>query len=162
MQYRKLGNSEIQVSAIGLGCMSMSGTYGKSDDAQSIDVVHRALDLGINFIDSSDMYGWEHNGELLGRAVRCRRGQAVLTTTSVQVESPDGKSNRCDGSPAYGPRACDASLKRLGGYVIDLYYQHRVDPKTPIADTVGAMSRRFDQGKVRYLALSEAAPATIR
>ena len=162
MQYRKLGNSELQVSAIGLGCMSMSGTYGKSDDAQSIDVVHRALDLGINFIDSSDMYGWGHNEELLGRALKGRRSQAVLTTKFGQVQSPDGKGNLVDGSPAYVQRACDASLKRLGVDVIDLYYQHRVDPNVPIEDTVGAMSRLVEQGKVRYLGLSEAAPATIR
>jgi aryl-alcohol dehydrogenase-like predicted oxidoreductase len=162
MQYRKLGNSELQVSAIGLGCMSMSGTYGKSDDAQSIDVVHRALDLGINFIDSSDMYGWGHNEELLGRALKGRRNQAVLTTKFGQVQSPDGKGNLVDGSPAYVLRACDTSLKRLGVDVIDLYYQHRVDPKVPIEETVGAMSRLVEQGKVRYLGLSEAAPATIR
>src|SRR5262245_8684368 len=162
MQYRKLGNSELQVSAIGLGCMSMSGTYGKSDDAQSIDVVHRALDLGVTFIDSSDMYGWGHNEELLGRALRGRRTKAVLTTKFGQVQSPDGKGNLVDGSPAYVQRACDTSLKRLGVEVIDLYYQHRVDPKVPIEDTVGAMSRLVEQGKVRYLGLSEAAPATIR
>jgi aryl-alcohol dehydrogenase-like predicted oxidoreductase len=162
MQYRKLGNSKLQVSAIGLGCMSMSGTYGKSDDAQSIDVVHHALDLGINFLDSSDMYGWGHNEELLGRALKGRRNQAVLTTKFGQVQSADGKGNLVDGSPAYVLRACDASLKRLGVDVIDLYYQHRVDPKVPIEDTVGAMSRLVEQGKVRYLGLSEAAPATIR
>ncbi len=140
----------------------MSGTYGKSDDAQSIDVIHRALDLGINFIDSSDMYGWGHNEELLGRALKGRRSQAVLTTKFGQVQSPDGKGNLVDGSPAYVQRACDASLKRLGVDVIDLYYQHRVDPKVPIEDTVGAMARLIEQGKVRYLGLSEAAPATIR
>jgi aryl-alcohol dehydrogenase-like predicted oxidoreductase len=162
MQYRKLGNSDLQVSAIGLGCMSMSGTYGKSDDAQSIDVVHRALDLGVTFIDSSDMYGWGHNEELLGRALKGRRSQAVLTTKFGQVQSADGKGNLVDGSPAYVRRACDASLKRLGVDVIDLYYQHRVDPKVPIEETVGAMSRLVDEGKVRYLGLSEAAPATIR
>jgi len=162
MQYRTLGNSELQVSAIGLGCMSMSGTYGKSDDAQSIDVVHHALDLGINFIDSSDMYGWGHNEELLGRALKGRRSQAILTTKFGQVQSLDGKGNLVDGSPVYVQRACDASLKRLGVDVIDLYYQHRVDPKVPIEDTVGAMSRLVEQGKVRYLGLSEAAPATIR
>jgi aryl-alcohol dehydrogenase-like predicted oxidoreductase len=142
--------------------MSMSGTYGKSDDAQSIDVVHRALDLGVTFIDSSDMYGWGHNEELLGRALKGRRSQAVLTTKFGQVQSADGKGNLVDGSPAYVRRACDASLKRLGVDVIDLYYQHRVDPKVPIEETVGAMSRLVDEGKVRYLGLSEAAPATIR
>jgi aryl-alcohol dehydrogenase-like predicted oxidoreductase len=162
MHYRILGNSDLRVSAIGLGCMSMSGTYGKSDDAQSIDVIHRALDLGINFLDSSDMYGWGHNEQLLGRALKARRDTAVLTTKFGQVQSPDGKGNLVDGSPAYVTRACDASLKRLGVEVIDLYYQHRVDPKVPIEDTVGAMSRLVEQGKVRYLGLSEAAPATIR
>src|SRR5712692_588439 len=162
MQYRELGNSDLKVSAIGLGCMSMSGTYGKSDDAESIDVIHHALDLGINFLDSSDMYGWGHNEELLGRALKGRRDQAVLSTKFGQVQSADGKGNLVDGSPAYIRRACDASLKRLGVDVIDLYYQHRVDPKVPIEDTVGAMSRLVEQGKVRYLGLSEAAPATIR
>ena len=162
MQYRELGNSDLKVSAIGLGCMSMSGTYGKSDDTESIDVIHHALDLGINFLDSSDMYGWGHNEELLGRALKGRREQVVLTTKFGQVQSADGKGNLVDGSPAYIRRACDASLKRLGVDVIDLYYQHRVDPKVPIEDTVGAMSRLVEQGKARYLGLSEAAPATIR
>jgi len=162
MQYRELGNSDLKVSAIGLGCMSMSGTYGKSDDAESIDVIHHALDLGINFLDSSDMYGWGHNEELLGRALKGRRDQVVLTTKFGQVQSADGKGNLVDGSPAYIRRACDASLKRLGVDVIDVYYQHRVDPKVPIEDTVGAMSRLVEQGKARYLGLSEAAPATIR
>jgi aryl-alcohol dehydrogenase-like predicted oxidoreductase len=162
MQYRTMGKSELSVSAIGLGCMSMSGTYGKSDDAQSIDVVHRAIDIGINFLDSSDMYGWGHNEELLGRALKGRRDKVVVTTKFGQVQSPDGKGNLVDGSPAYVARACDASLRRLGVDVIDLYYQHRVDPKVPIEDTVGAMSRLVERGKVRYLGLSEAAPATIR
>ena len=162
MQYRELGNSDLKVSAIGLGCMSMSGTYGKSDDAESIDVIHHALDLGMNFLDSSDMYGWGHNEELLGRALKGRRDQVVLTTKFGQVQSADGKGNLVDGSPAYLRRACDASLKRLGVDVIDVYYQHRVDPKVPIEDTVGAMSRLVEQGKARYLGLSEAAPATIR
>jgi len=162
MQYRELGNSDLKVSAIGLGCMSMSGTYGKSDDAESIDVIHHALDLGVNFLDSSDMYGWGHNEDLLGRALKGRRDQVVLTTKFGQVQSADGKGNLVDGTPAYIRRACDASLKRLGVDVIDLYYQHRVDPKVPIEDTVGAMSRLVEQGKARYLGLSEAAPATIR
>ena len=131
MHTRTLGNSDLQVSAIGLGLMSMSGTYGKSDDAQSIDVIHRALDLGINFLDSSDMYGWGQNEELLGRALKGRRGQAMVTTKFGQVQSPDGKGNLVDGSPAYVQQACDASLKRLGVDVIDLYYQHRVDPEGP-------------------------------
>src|SRR5215813_13089712 len=162
MHTRTLGNSDLQVSAIGLGLMSMSGTYGKSDDAQSVDVIHRALDLGINFLDSSDMYGWGQNEELLGRALKGRRSQALVTTKFGQVQSPDGKGNLVDGSPAYVQKACDASLKRLGVDVIDLYSQHRVDPKVPIEETVGAMARLIEQGKVRYIGLSEAAPATIR
>ena len=162
MQYRKMGNSDLNVSVIGLGCMSMSGTYGKSEDAQSIDVIHRAIDLGINFLDSSDMYGWGHNEELLGKALKGRRDKVVVTTKFGQVQNPDGKGNLVDGSPAYVARACDASLQRLGVDVIDLYYQHRVDPKVPIEDTVGAMSRLVERGKVRHLGLCEAAPATIR
>jgi aryl-alcohol dehydrogenase-like predicted oxidoreductase len=161
MHYRTLGNSTLSVSAIGLGCMSMSGVYGKGDDAESIAVVHKALDLGVNFVDSSDMYGWGQNEELLGRAIKGKRDQVVLTTKFGQVQSPDGKGNLVDGSPAHVARACDASLKRLGVDVIDLYSQHRVDPKVPIEDTVGAMARLVDQGKVRYIGLSEAAPATI-
>jgi aryl-alcohol dehydrogenase-like predicted oxidoreductase len=162
MHHRQLGNSDLSVSAIGLGCMSMSGIYGKSDDDQAIAVIHRALDLGINFLDSSDMYGWGHNEELLGRALKGRRRQVVLSTKFGQVQSPDGKANLVDGSPAHVARACDASLRRLGVDVIDLYYQHRVDPTVPIEETVGAMSRLVERGKVRYLGLCEATPATIR
>ena len=161
MHYRTLGNSTLSVSAIGLGCMTMSGVYGKGDDAESIAVVHKALDLGVNFVDSSDMYGWGQNEELLARAIKGRRDQVVLTTKFGQVQSPDGKGNLVDGSPAHVARACDASLKRLGVDVIDLYSQHRVDPKVPIEDTEGAMARLIDQGKVRFIGLSEAAPATI-
>ena len=149
MHFRKLGNSDLAVSAIGLGCMSMSGTYGKSDDEQSIAVVHRAIDLGVTFIDSSDMYGWGHNESLLGRALKGRRDRVVLATKFGQVQSPDGKGNLVDGSPAHVARACDASLQRLGVDVIDVYFQHRVDPKVPIEDTVGAMTRLIEQGKVR-------------
>src|SRR5262245_31428571 len=161
MQNRKLGNSTLTASAIGLGCMTMSGVYGKGDDAESIKVVHRALDLGVNFIDSSDMYGWGHNEELLGRALKGRREPAVPNTKVGQVQKPGGQGHLVDGSPAYVARACEASLKRLGVDAIDLYYQHRVDPKTPIEETVGAMAKLVQQGKVRYLGLSEAAPATI-
>jgi aryl-alcohol dehydrogenase-like predicted oxidoreductase len=162
MQSRKLGNSDLTVSALGLGCMSMSGTYGKSDDAECVDVVHAALDRGVDFLDSSDMYGWGHNEELLGRALKGRRGRVVLATKFGQVQTADGKGVTVDGSPAHVARACDASLKRLGVDVIDLYYQHRVDPKVPIEDTVGAMSRLIEQGKVRHLGLCEAAAPTIR
>jgi aryl-alcohol dehydrogenase-like predicted oxidoreductase len=161
MQYRTLGNSTLTVSAVGLGCMSMSGVYGPSDDAQAVEVIHRALDLGVNFLDSSDMYGWGHNEELLGRALPGRRSQVVLATKFGQVRNPDG-ANLVDGRPEYVRQACDASLKRLGVDVIDLYFQHRVDPKVPIEDTVGAMARLVEAGKVRYLGLSEAAPETIR
>ncbi len=161
IERRRLGGSTLEVSAIGLGCMSMSGAYGPGDDAQSIDVVHRALDLGVSFLDSSDMYGWGHNEALLGKALRGRRERVVLATKFGNMRKPDGTPG-VDGRPEYVPQACDASLKRLGVDVIDLYYQHRVDPKVPIEDTVGAMSRLVDAGKVRYLGLSEAAPATIR
>jgi aryl-alcohol dehydrogenase-like predicted oxidoreductase len=139
----------------------MSGTYGKHDDAQSIAVVHRALDLGVNLLDSSDMYGFGHNEELLGRAIKGRRDQVVLTTKFGQVRTPEGRAT-VNGRPEYVIQACDASLKRLGVDMIDLYYQHRVDPTVPIEETVGGMKRLIEQGKVRYLGLCEAAPATIR
>jgi len=140
----------------------MSGTYGKSDDQECIGVIHRALDLGINHLDSSDMYGWGQNEELLGRAIKGKRDRVLVATKFGQVRSPDGKGNLVDGRPAYVAEACDASLKRLGVDVIDLYYQHRVDPKVPIEDTVGGMSRLVERGKVRFLGLSEAAPETVR
>jgi aryl-alcohol dehydrogenase-like predicted oxidoreductase len=161
MERRRLGGSTLEVSAIGLGCMSMSGAYGPGDDAQSSAVVHRAVDLGIDFLDSSDMYGWGHNETLLGQALRGRRDRVVLATKFGNMRKPDGTPG-VDGRPEYVPQACDASLKRLGVEVIDLYYQHRVDPTVPIEDTVGAMSRLVETGKARFLGLSEAAPATIR
>jgi aryl-alcohol dehydrogenase-like predicted oxidoreductase len=161
MEHRRLGRSSLDVTAIGLGCMSMSGAYGPGDDAQSIAVVHRALDLGINFLDSSDMYGWGHNEELLGKALRGKRDRVVLATKFGNLRKPDGTPG-VNGRPEYVPQACDASLKRLGVEVIDLYYQHRVDPAVPIEETVGAMSRLVEEGKVRFLGLSEAAPATVR
>jgi len=161
MERRQLGHSTLSVPALGLGCMSMSGTYGKQDDAQSIDVVHRAIDLGVNFLDSSDMYGFGQNEELLGRAIRGRRDQVVMSTKFGQVRTPEGKMT-VNGRPDYVTQACDASLKRLGIDVIDLYYQHRVDPTVPIEDTVGAMKRLIERGKVRYIGLCEAAPATVR
>jgi aryl-alcohol dehydrogenase-like predicted oxidoreductase len=141
--------------------MSMSGAYGPGDDAQSIAVVHRALDLGVNFVDSSDMYGWGHNEELLARALRGKRDKVVLATKFGNLRKPDGTPG-VNGRPEYVLQACDASLKRLGVDVIDLYYQHRVDPAVAIEDTVGAMARLVEQGKVRFLGLSEAAPATVR
>jgi len=162
MRMRRLGNSSLNASSIGLGLMSMSGTYGKSDDQECIGVIHRALDLGINHLDSSDMYGWGQNEELLGRAIKGKRDRVLVATKFGQVQSPDGKGNLVDGRPAYVAEACDASLKRLGVDVIDLYYQHRVDPKVPIEDTVGGMSRLIERGKVRFLGLSEAAPETVR
>jgi aryl-alcohol dehydrogenase-like predicted oxidoreductase len=161
MENRQLGHSSLSVPALGLGCMSMSGTYGKHDDAQSIDVIHHALDLGVNFLDSSDMYGFGHNEELLGRAIRGKRNQFVVTTKFGQVRTPEGRMT-VNGRPDYVLQACDASLKRLGIDVVDLYYQHRVDPTVPIEDTVGAMKRLIEQGKVRYIGLCEAAPETVR
>src|SRR4030095_13840201 len=161
MEHRQLGHSSLSVPALGLGCMSMSGTYGKHDDAQSIDVVHRALDLGVNFLDSSDMYGFGHSEEPLGAAIRGRRDQVVLATKFGQVRTPEGRAT-VNGRPEYVVQACDASLKRLGVDVIDLYYQQRVAPTLPLEDTVGAMKRLIDQGKVRYIGLCEAAPATVR
>jgi len=161
METRKLGSSPLHVSAIGLGCMSMSGIYGNADDAESIRVIHHALDRGINFLDSADMYGWGHNEELLGKALKGRRAGVIVATKFGQTRDAAGKQG-VDGSPAYVQKACETSLKRLGLESIDLYYQHRVDPNTPIEDTVGAMKRLVEQGKVRALGLSEAAPATIR
>ncbi|HXA98539.1 MAG TPA: aldo/keto reductase [Candidatus Dormibacteraeota bacterium] len=161
MQQRTLGKSSLAVSAIGLGCMSMSNVYGKGDDAESIAVVHRALDLGVNFLDSSDVYGWGQNEELLARALRGHRDRVVLATKFGNLRKPDGTAG-VNGRPEYVPQACEASLKRLGTDVIDLYYQHRVDPGVPIEDTVGAMSRLVEAGKVRFLGLSEAAPTTVR
>jgi aryl-alcohol dehydrogenase-like predicted oxidoreductase len=162
MQFRTLGKNGLKVSSIGLGCMSMSGTYGKGDDEESIRVIHHALDRGVDFLDSSDMYGWGHNEELIGRALKGRRQGVVVTTKFGQVRNPQGGGNLVNGRPEYVLQACDTSLKRLGVDVIDLYYQHRVDPAVPIEETVGGMVRLVEQGKVRYLGLCEAAPATIR
>src|SRR5215213_9891657 len=143
MEMRTLGKSGIKVSAVGLGLMSMSGTYGNANDEESIRVIHYALDKGINFLDSADMYGWGHNEELLGRALKGRRDKVFLATKFGQVQNPGG-ANGVDGRPEYVMKACDASLKRLGVDVIDLYYQHRADPTVPVEDTVGAMSRLID------------------
>src|SRR5688572_3433475 len=161
MEKRKLGRTSIEVTAIGLGCMSMSGVYGNASDEESISVIHHALERGINHFDSSDMYGWGHNEQLLGRALKGRRDKVILATKFGQTKGADGKQG-IDGRPEYVVQACEASLKRLGVDVIDLYYQHRVDPNVPIEDTVGAMKRLVEQGKVRALGLSEARPETIR
>ena len=158
--HRALGTKGLSVSAIGLGCMSLSGVYGAADDAESENLIRSAIDKGVDHLDSSDMYGWGHNEEVLGRAIKGRRDRVVLVTKFGQVRR-EGQPNGVDGSPAYVMRACEASLKRLGVDVIDVYYQHRVDPAVPIEETVGAMARLVEQGKVRFLGLSEARPDTI-
>ena len=162
MEKRKLGRSPIEVSVVGLGLMSMSGIYGNANDEESIGVIHHALERGVNHLDSSDMYGWGHNETLLGRALKGGwRQKALVVTKFGQVKGADGKQG-VDGRPEYVEQACNASLKRLGVDVIDLYYQHRVDPNVPIEETVGAMKKLVEQGKVRALGLSEARPETIR
>jgi aryl-alcohol dehydrogenase-like predicted oxidoreductase len=158
---RRLGASQLEVSGIGLGLMSLSGTYGASSDDNGMAVIHHALDSGINFLDSADMYGWGHNETLVGRALKGRRDGVVVASKFGQTRQSGG-GNGVDGSPAYVQSACEASLKRLGLDVIDLYYVHRIDPLVPIEDTVGAMARLVEQGKVRALGLCEASPATIR
>lgn len=158
---RSLGASGLEVSAIGLGCMSFSGVYGASEDDAAIKLINEAIDRGVNFLDTADMYGWGHNEELVGRAIKGRRSEIVLATKFGQTKR-EGGLNGVDGTPDYVMKACEASLKRLGVDVIDLYYQHRVDPNVPIEETVGAMARLVEQGKVRALGLSEARPETIR
>jgi aryl-alcohol dehydrogenase-like predicted oxidoreductase len=162
MDFRKLGKQGPTVSAIGLGCMGMSEFYGSTNEEQSIRTIHQALDWGINFLDTADMYGMGHNEKLIGRAIKDRRDKVVLATKFGNVRGPDGSFMGVNGKPSYVKASCDTSLKQLGVDVIDLYYQHRVDPDTPIEDTVGAMADLVKQGKVRFLGLSEAAPRTIR
>ena len=162
MEQRHLGSQGLTVSIMGLGCMGMSEFYGGHDDAESIATIHRAIDLGITFLDTSDSYGPKTNEQLVGRAVRDRRDHVAIATKFGFVRRPDGSWAGVSGRPEYVRQACDASLARLGVDHIDLYYQHRVDPSVPIEETVGAMADLVRAGKVRYVGLSEAAPATIR
>lgn len=162
MQKRTLGRQGLKVSAIGLGCSGMSGDYGIPNDAESIATVHRAIELGLDFFDTSDAYSAGRNEELLARAIKGRRDGLVIATKFGNVRGPNGERGGVNGKPDYVPKACEASLRRLGIDVIDLYYQHRIDPGVPIEDTIGAMSRLVEQGKVRFIGLCEAGPQTIR
>jgi aryl-alcohol dehydrogenase-like predicted oxidoreductase len=163
MQFRLLGRSGLKVSALGLGCMGMSEFYGPGDDKESIATIHRALELGVNFLDTSDSYGPHKNEELVGEAIKGKRDQVVLATKFGIVRDPkDPTARGFNGKPDYVRKSCEGSLRRLGVETIDLYYQHRVDPNTPIEETVGAMAQLVKDGKVRYLGLSEASPQTLR
>src|SRR5919202_2785320 len=160
MEHRRLG--ELEVSALGLGCMGMSEFYGETDEAESIRTIHRALELGITLLDTADMYGVGENERLVGKAIADRRERAIVATKFGNVRDENGEFLGINGRPEYVKQACEASLRRLGIDVIDLYQQHRVDPKTPIEETVGAMQELVDEGKVRYLGLSEAQPEDLR
>ncbi|BAC88779.1 aldo/keto reductase [Gloeobacter violaceus] len=162
MKVRALGNQGLVVSELGLGCMGMSEFYGATDETESIATIHRALELGINFLDTADMYGPYTNEQLVGKAIRDRRDKVVLATKFGIVRSEDRGFRGVNGSPEYVRSSCEASLERLGVEVIDLYYLHRVDPKVPIEETVGAMAELVQAGKVRFIGLSEAAPQTLR
>lgn len=163
MQYRRLGKSSLRVSAIGLGCVGMSEMYGPPpEEAEAVATIQRALDLGLNFLDTADVYGQGHNERLVGKAIKGRRDEVVIGTKFGFLRNEEGEYVGLDGRPEYVRQACEGSLKRLGVDHIDIYYQHRVDRKTPIEETVGALARLVEEGKVRHIGLSEASPETIR